>query len=74
MVQYDHHLRLHILPVLGRVKLAKLNMETIESFRSFLLAKDEKGEPVRSRDMAVRVWVAFKMLLKHARCAHWLRA
>jgi hypothetical protein len=61
LVQYDHHLRLHILPVLGRVKLAKLNMETIVSFRAFLLAKDEKGEPVRSRDMAVRVWVAFKM-------------
>jgi integrase len=70
LVQYDHHLRLHILPMLGRVKLAKLNTETIENFRAFLLAKDEKGEPVRSRDMAVRVWVAFKMLLKHARCAH----
>ena len=41
--QYQQHLRLHILPVLGRVKLAKLNTETIESFRAFLLAKDEKG-------------------------------
>jgi integrase len=68
--QYEQHLRLHILPVLGRVKLAKLNTETIESFRAFLLAKDEKGEPVRSRDQAVKVWVTFKSLLKHARCAH----
>ena len=68
--QYEQHLRLHILPVLGRVKLAKLNTETIESFRAFLLAKDEKGVPVRSRDQAVKVWVTFKSLLKHARCAH----
>jgi integrase len=70
IAQYDIHLRLHVLPVLGRVKLAKLNAETIESFRAFLLAKGETGEPVRSRDLAVKVWVTFKTMLKHAHCAH----
>jgi integrase len=70
LVHYEHHLRVHILPVMGRVKIGKLNTETIESFRAWLLSKDEKGAPARSRDTAVKAWVTFKSLLKHARMAH----
>ena len=70
LVQYEQHLRLGILPMLGRVKLGKLSEETIQSFRRFLLAVDEKGKPVRSRQLAAKTWIIFKMLLKHARVAH----
>jgi integrase len=70
LAQYEQHLRLHILPVLGRVKIFELNAETIGNFRKYLLGEDEKGKPVRSRPLAAKVWITFKSLLKHARVAH----
>ena len=69
--QYRGHLRLHILPLLGRVKLAKLNHETLENFRAHLLnEKTSDGEPVRSRDRCAKTWVTLKSLLKHERMGH----
>jgi integrase len=70
LAQYEQHLRLHILPVLGRKKLSELNLETVQSFRKFLLAEDEKGTPVRSRALAAKIWITFKSLLKHGRVAY----
>jgi integrase len=70
LAMYEQHLRLHILPVMGRVKLGKLNTDTVESFRRHLLAENAEGEPALSRAMARKVWVTFKSLLKHARMAH----
>lgn len=65
LAQYEQHLRLHILPVLGRKKLSEINMDAAESFRKYLLA-EEDGKPVRSRPLAAKVWITFKSLLKHA--------
>jgi integrase len=56
---------------LGRIRIAKLTPAMIESFRNLLLdEKGEDGEPVRSRKLAIKVWVTFRSLLKHARLAH----
>ena len=53
------------------MKVAKLTPEMIETFRNLLLdEKDEKGEPKRSRKLAIKVWITFKGMLKHARVSH----
>jgi integrase len=70
---YRQHVNLHILGTgaMGRVKVAKLTPEMIEAFRNLLLdEKDEKGEPKRSRKLAIKVWITFKGILKHARVSH----
>jgi integrase len=61
--QYGQHVRLHILPRLGKHKLAHLNHERVESFRDDLLAS-------LSRPMARKVLTSFKSLLKVAKHAH----
>ena len=44
--QYRQHVNLHIVPRIGTLKLAKLNVRTIEKFRDALLdEKDENGKP-----------------------------
>ena len=68
--QYKEHVKLHIVPHIGGVKLAKLTPEAVENFRSQLLAKDATGEPVMSRVMARKVWISFKSLLKVAGYSH----
>jgi integrase len=60
---YRTHLRLHILPHLGRVKLANLTTDKVEKFRDDLLAET-------SRNTAREVLVSFKMLLKLSKYAH----
>jgi integrase len=60
---YREHARLHILPRIGKVKLANLTPKKVEDFRDDLLAN-------LSRPMARKVWVSFKSLLKVAKFAH----
>jgi integrase len=68
---YETHLRLHILPVLGRVRMAKLNHQVLENFRVHLLNElDANGQLVRSRNMASRVWSSLRMMLRYHRMAH----
>ena len=63
---YQTHIDLHILPKLGRIKLAKLSTAAIEKFRDDLLAEDN---PL-SRATARKVLVSLKALLKEARYGH----
>ena len=68
---YETHLRLHILRMLGRVRLVKLTHSILENFRTHLLNEtDADGRPVRSRDMASRVWKSLRMMLRYNRMAH----
>jgi integrase len=60
---YREHVRLHILPRIGKLKLASLTLPKIETFRDDLLSN-------LSRPMARKVWVSFKSLLKVAKYAH----
>jgi integrase len=64
LAQYDAHLRLHILPTMGRKRLSDINEDVVQAFRKHLL---DSG---RSRAMAAKVWVTFKSVLRHARVAH----
>ncbi len=61
--EYRQHLDLHILPRIGRVKLANLTPTRVEAFRDDLLAK-------RSRQLSRKVLISFKSLLKAAKFAH----
>jgi integrase len=61
--QYKTHLRLHILPRIGNVKLAHLNERRVEAFRDDLLAS-------MSRPMARKVMTSLKSILKVARRSH----
>lgn len=61
--QYRQHTDLHIVPRIGRIKLAKLTGKHIERFRDQLLAS-------MSRAMARKVLVSLKSLLKVAHCSH----
>jgi integrase len=60
---YREHARLHILPRIGKVKLANLTPAKVEAFRDDLLDK-------LSRPLARKVLVSFKSLLKVAKYAH----
>src|SRR6516165_6065248 len=71
VTQYRQHLKLHILPHLGRIRLAKLTPERIEAYRDqYLLGKDGNGREGMSRAMARKVLVSLKSLLKSAKCGH----
>ena len=61
--QYRQHVRIHIVPRLGKIKLSSLTAKTIEQFRDDLLAK-------LSRPLARKVLTSVKSLLKVARYAH----
>jgi integrase len=60
---YREHARLHILPRIGKVKLANLTPAKVEAFRDDLLDN-------LSRPLARKVLVSFKSLLKVAKYAH----
>jgi integrase len=64
--QYRQHVRIHIAPRIGAVKLAKMTRGHVEHFRDSLLAGDNKLSPV----MARKVWVSFKSMLKNEHCSH----
>ena len=71
VTQYRQHLKLHILPHLGRIRLAKLTPERIEVYRDqYLLGKDGNGREGMSRAMARKLLVSLKSLLKSAKCGH----
>ncbi len=60
--QYRQHVDLHIVPRLGRLKLAQLTPKRVEDFRDDLLLK-------LGRPMARKVLTSFKSLLKAAKHA-----
>jgi integrase len=66
--QYRQHVKLHIVPRIGNVKLGNLSMHVVEKFRDGLL--DEKAEKKLSRAMARKVLVSFKSILRTARRSH----
>lgn len=61
--QYRQHINLHIVPRLGRMKLATLGPKAIEQFRDELLA-------AISRPLARKVLTSLKSILKVAKCGH----
>jgi integrase len=63
IVQYQQHVRLHIVPQIGAVKLAKLTRKGVENFRDHLLENLSKA-------MARKVWVSFKSILRNEHCSH----
>lgn len=63
LAQYEQHVRIHIGPRLGRIKLAQLSPAGIETFRNQLLADLE-------RPMARKVLTSFKSILKVAKMGH----
>jgi integrase len=61
--QYRQHIDLHIVPRIGRTKLAHLTPKKVESFRDQLLSE-------LSRPLARKVLTSFKSLLKVAKHTH----
>ncbi len=61
--QYRQHVNLHIVPRIGKVKLADLTPKEVEAFRDDLLAH-------LSRPLARKVLTSLKSLLKVAKHAH----
>ena len=66
--QYRQHVKHHIEPRIGKLKLAKLTKKDIESFRDGLLARD--GDAAMSRAMANKVMTSLKSLLKVVGIGH----
>jgi integrase len=64
--QYKEHIKLHILPRIGAVKLAKLSKGHVEAFRDGLI----QGDKALSRPMAGKVLRSLKSMLKVVRCSH----
>jgi integrase len=63
LMQYRQHVNLHIVPRIGRVKLAKLTKAQVEQFRKSLL--DEM-----SLALARKVFTSFRSILKQAGYSH----
>lgn len=64
--QYQEHIKLHILPRIGAVKLGKLTKGHVEAFRDGLIS----GDKALSRPMARNVLRSLKSMLKVVRCSH----
>jgi integrase len=64
LYQYRQHLKLHIAPQIGGIKLANLTKARVESFRDHLLGS------MKSRAMARKVLVSFKSILKAENYSH----
>jgi integrase len=64
--QYKEHIKLHIVPRIGAVKLAKLSKGHVEAFRDSLI----QGDKALSRPMAHKVLRSLKSMLKVVRCSH----
>jgi integrase len=69
LVQYRGHVKRHIVPRLGRVKLAKLSNDAVKQFRTGLLTDTEHG-PALTRATARKVLASLRSLLKAAKFAH----
>jgi integrase len=63
LVQYRQHIKHHIVPRIGRLKLANLTHRNIESFRDDLLSG-------MSRPLARKVLTSLKSILRVAKFAH----
>jgi integrase len=71
--QYQNHIDLHIVPRIGRVKLAKLTKDAVKAFRDSLINEAENNAAALkqcSRPLARKVLTSFKALLKAANYAH----
>jgi integrase len=68
LAQYRQHLDLHILPHLGRARLAKLTPQQLEHYRDDYLLGNGKG--ALSRAMARKVLVSLKSMLRSAGRGH----
>jgi integrase len=66
--QYREHASLHIVPRIGRLKLAHLTPAKVEAFRDDLLKPRSEGG--LSRALARKVLTSLKSLLKVAKHAH----
>jgi integrase len=64
--QYRLHVKNHITPRIGSLKLAKLTRGHIEHLRNDILQGERKLSPATAH----KVWVSFKSMLKSAHCAH----
>jgi integrase len=64
--QYRSHIKYHILPRIGAVKLAKLTKGHVEAFRDGLL----DGDKAPSRPTARKVLTSLKSMLKIVHCSH----
>jgi integrase len=67
--QYKQHVNLHIVPRVGKLKLAKMSPADAETFRDDLLATGD-GKSVMSRALARKVLTSFKSMLKANKCSH----
>jgi integrase len=61
---YEQHAKLHIVPRIGAVKLAKLTRAHIEAFRDGLLSGVGDRHKALSRPMARKVFTSLKSILK----------
>jgi integrase len=68
--QYRQHVEHHIKPRIGAAKLAKLTREHVAHFRDGLLSGVGDQHKALSRQMARKVFVSFKSMLKTVQCSH----
>jgi len=68
--QYRQHVNIHIVPRIGKLKLAKLTKKDIESFRDGLLSGVRDQHKALSRPLARKVLTSLKSLLKVAGVGH----
>jgi integrase len=65
---YRQHVDIHIVPRIGRIKLAKLTPATLEKFRDSVLDGEEDAAVAKlSRPLARKVLASLKSLLKAAK-------
>jgi integrase len=64
--QYRQHIKIHIVPRIGAVKLAKLTKGHVEGFRDGLIS----GDKALSRPLARKVLTSLKSMLKVVHCGH----
>jgi integrase len=64
--QYRQHIKHHIVPRVGAVRLAKLTRGHVENFRDGLIS----GDKALSRAMARKVFISFKSMLRVVHCSH----
>jgi integrase len=68
--QYRQHVNIHIVPRIGKLKLAKLTKKDVESFRDGLLSGVRDQHKALSRPLARKVLTSLKSLLKVAGVGH----
>ncbi|MCF8475761.1 MAG: site-specific integrase [Pseudolabrys sp.] len=67
LAQYRQHLRDHIKPMLGTARIADLTRDRCKQFARDLLKRKMVGkEQTLSPETAVKIWVSFKSIMRHA--------